>query len=112
MKSLFLKLTYTINSVLGANSGKIDPNYNSSVSPLYDFIDTWGPFLIGMVSGLCVIYTVILMVQYIKAEDTSARDAQKKKVVNAVISMAVVIVLIVLLYALRDTFVELMNDTN
>ena len=110
MKNLFFDLINAFN-MLGTNA-TLDPDYNSSVSPLYEFIDTWGPFLIGMVTGLCVIYSVVLMVQYVKAEDASSRDAQKKKVINAVISMVVVIVLIVLLYALRDTFVELMNDTN
>lgn len=111
MKSLFYGFM-NITNKLAAASAKIDENYNSSVSPLYEFLDAWGPFLIGMVTGLCVIYSVVLMVQYVKAEDAGTRDAQKKKVINAIISMVVVIVLLVILYALRDTFVELMNDTN
>ena len=110
MKSLFSNL-FNPNFLIMASQA-VDKDYNSSVSPLYEFIDVWGPFLIGMITGLCVIYSVVLMVQYVKAEDASARDAQKKKVINAIISMVVVIVLLVLLYGLRDTFVELMNDTN
>ena len=103
---------FNLKRLIMPSSVTVDADYNSSVSPLYEFIDTWGPFLIGMVVGLCVIYSVVLMVQYVKAEDAGARDAQKKKVINAIISMVVVIVLLIILYALRDTFVELMNDTN
>ena len=112
MKNLLNLFSNPISLLMNSATVATDPDYNSSVSPLYDFIDTWGPFLIGMVTGLCVIYSVVLMVQYVKAEDAGSRDAQKKKVINAIISMVVVILLVVILYALRDTFVELMNDTN
>ena len=55
MKSLFYGFM-NITNKLAAASAKIDENYNSSVSPLYEFLDAWGPFLIGMVTGLCVIF--------------------------------------------------------
>lgn len=99
-------------NILLASAATTDPDYNSSISPIYEFIDTFGPYILSAVIALCSIYAIVLMVQYVKAEDASARDTQKKKVINAIISMVVVIVLLALLYGLRDTFVGLMNDTN
>lgn len=111
MKNLLYKLMRPLNFFL-TGSPTTDPDYNSSISPIYEFIDSWGPYLIAFVFALSSLYAIVLMVQYVKAEDTGARDAQKKKVINAIISMAVVILLLVILYAMRDTVIELMNDTN
>lgn len=111
MKSL-INLLNPLKVLLSSSVTTTDPDYNSSISPIYEFVDTFGPYILAAVIGLCSIYAIVLMVQYVKAEDASARDAQKKKVINAIISMVVVIVLLAILYGMRDTFVELMNDTN
>lgn len=83
---------------------------NSAVGPIYDFLDNFGPLLIGMLVGVGALYCIILGVNYAKAEKGDDRDAAKKKAVNAAISFGVIIILVVLLYALRDTFVRLLND--
>lgn len=88
-----------------------DSDYNASVSPIYDFLDTFGPFLITLIMGLGVIYCIVLMVKFVKEDDAGERDKVKKQAINAVISFGVVAILIVLLYAFRGTFIKAMNDT-
>ncbi len=88
-----------------------DPDYNASVSPIYDFLDTFGPFLITLIMGLGVIYCIVLMVKFVKEDDAGERDKVKKQAINAVISFGVVAILIVLLYAFRGVFIKAMNDT-
>lgn len=99
-----------LNNFLAASGGaSTDENYNSSVSPIYEFLDTFGPYLISVLLGVSVIYCVVLGVQYAKAEKGDERETAKKKLISASISFGVVIILIAVLYALRGTFVELMN---
>ena len=88
-----------------------DPDYNASVSPIYDFLDTFGPFLITLIMGLGVIYCIVLMVKFVKEDDAGERDKVKKQAINAVISFGVVAILIVLLYAFRGVIIKAMNDT-
>lgn len=83
---------------------------NSAVSPIYDFLDQFGPLLIGMLLGVGCLYCIILGVHYAKAEKGEERETAKKKAVNAAISFAVIIVLVVILYAMRDTFIEMLNN--
>lgn len=83
---------------------------SGTVSPIYEFLDNFGPLLIGMLLGVGTLYCIILGVQYAKAEKGEDRDVAKKKAVNAGISFGVIIILVVLLYALRGTFVELLSD--
>ena len=100
---------YFVNSGAGADAMK-DADANATVSPIYDFLDTFGPALIGMLLGVGSLYCIILGVQYAKAEKGEERDTAKKKAVNAGISFAVIIILVVVLYAFRDTFVSLLSD--
>ena len=53
---------------------------------------------------------IILGVQFAKAEKGEDRDIAKKKAINAGVSFGVIILLVVLLYAFRDTFVKLLSD--
>ena len=113
MFAFFNKIIYLINS--SAVSG-VEPSTggaedtNGVVSPIYEFLDTFGPALIGILLGVGSLYCIILGVQYAKAEKGEERDVAKKKAVNAAISFGVIIILVVLLYGLRGTFVELLSD--
>ena len=80
---------------------------DGTVSPIYDFLDNFGPLLIGMLLGVGSLYCIILGVQYAKAEKGEDRDVAKKKAVNAAISFGIIVLLIVILYAMRGTFLEL-----
>lgn len=82
---------------------------DGAISPIYDFLDTFGPFLIGMLLAVGTLYCVILGVQYAKAEKGDERDTAKKKAVNAGISFGVIIILVVILYGMRGAFTELIS---
>ena len=93
-----------------SSSALKDSETSGTVGPIYDFLDTFGPLLIGMLLGVGTLYCIILGVQYAKAEKGDDRDIAKKKAVNAAISFIVIIVLIVFLYAFRGTFVKLLSE--
>lgn len=82
---------------------------HGAVSPIYEFLDTFGPFLIGMLLGIGTLYCIILGVQYAKAEKGDEREVAKKKAVNAAVSFGVIAILVVLLYAFRGPLTELLN---
>ncbi|MGN1258626.1 MAG: hypothetical protein ACI4T8_00070 [Christensenellales bacterium] len=107
-----LNMIFKFKSLLADSANTTDADYNSSVSPIYEFLDTFGPYLIGVLTGVAVIYCVVLGVGYAKAEESKDREVAKKKLISAAISFGLVILLIVLLYALRGTFVELMNKND
>ena len=83
---------------------------HGAVSPIYDFLDTFGPLLIGMLLGVGVLYCVVLGVQYARAEKGDERDVAKKKAINAGVSFAVIIILVVLLYAFRGPITSMLNE--
>lgn len=99
---------YVCAAETGTGTKKSDTS--GTVSPIYDFLDTFGPALIGILLGVGSLYCIILGVQYAKAEKGDERDVAKKKAVNAAISFGIIIILLVVLYAMRDTFVELLSD--
>lgn len=110
MYNLLSKLCFYISSKTKILADTTDGDYNASVSPIYEFLDTFGPFLISMILGLGVIYCIVLMVKFVREESADERNKVKKQAINAVISFGVVVVLLVVLYAMRGTFTELMND--
>ena len=83
---------------------------HGAVSPIYDFLDAFGPILISMLVGIGAIYCIILGVQYAKAEKGDERETAKKKAVNAAVSFGVIIILVVLLYAFRGPLTEMLNN--
>ena len=111
MKFLLSKaVSFVLSVVTNTESGLNESETNSAVSPIYDFLDQFGPLLIGMLLGVGTLYCIILGVNYAKAEKGEERDTAKKKAVNAAISFGVIIILVILLYGLRDTFVKILND--
>lgn len=103
-------LIYFINATSANTSSLDDSGTSGTISPIYDFLDTFGPVLIGMLLGVGSLYCIILGVQFAKAEKGEDRDVAKKKAVNAGLSFGVIILLVVLLYAFRDTFVKLLSE--
>ena len=111
MFTFFNKIIYLINSaVSGVPVAGGSEDSSGVVSPIYDFLDTFGPALIGILLGVGSLYCIILGVQYAKAEKGEERDVAKKKAVNAAISFGVIIILVAILYGMRGTFVELLSE--
>lgn len=92
------------------NSGANQSSDNGAVSPIYDFLDSFGPVLIAMLVGIGALYCIILGVQYAKAEKGDERDVAKKKAINACVSFLVIIILVVLLYAFRGPITQMLNS--
>ena len=109
---LLSKIIYFVNeSVAKKDDSSLNkPNENATTGPIYDFLDTFGPVLISLLMAVGVIYCVVLGVQYAKAEKGEERDVAKKKAVNAAISFFVIIVLVVLLYSLREPIDKFLSE--
>lgn len=82
----------------------------SAVDPLYKAITLIGPYAIGIVLTLGVLYGVIVGVKFAKAEGKEERAKLQKVLVNGVVGAVVVLILLVVLYAIREPLVEWMNS--
>ena len=81
-----------------------------AVSPLYNAISTLGPYAMGIVLILGIIYGIIMGVKFAKAEKSEERAAIQKALVNGIIGFVAMLVLIVILYAIRGPIVDFMNS--
>lgn len=72
------------------------------ISPIYDGITLVGPYAISVCLLLSVFWGIFLGVKYAKAEDPSEKDNLHKVLVNFCIGAFAVIVLIAIIYAIRE----------
>jgi len=81
-----------------------------AVDPLYEAISTIGPYAMGVITMLGVIYGIIMGVKFAKSEDSKERAALQKALVSGVIGFVSILVLVVILYAIRGSLVDWMNS--
>ncbi len=94
-----MPLTYISNYInLLASSSQAE----SATTPLYDAISTIGPYAIGVVLVLGLIYGVIIGVKFAKAEDSKERATLQKALINGIIGFITILILVVILYAIRE----------
>lgn len=74
---------------------------NSPASPIYEAITLIGPYALGVVSLLAMIYGIILGVKFSKSEDKEQRKKLQQTLINFIIGVVSVYILIALLYAIR-----------
>ena len=74
----------------------------SPASPIYQAVTLLGPYVLGGVTLLCMIYAIILGIKLAKAEDAEERKKVQKTLINFIIGAVSVIVLLLILYAIRD----------
>lgn len=74
----------------------------SSVSPIYQAIDLLGPYVLGVCAMLSMIYGIILGVKLAKAEDAEGRKKVQNTLINFIIGAVSVLLLLSILYAIRD----------
>lgn len=67
------------------------------VTSITSFLRTLLPYVLIVVATAGTIYAVILGVKMARAEDASAREEAKKRIINFIIALAVTVVLILLL---------------
>jgi len=96
-------LSKTLNNILNAGGAQ-------AVDPLYDAITVLGPYVMGVIAILGILYGIILGVKFAKAEESKDRAALQKALVNGIIGFLSVLVLIVILYAIRGPLVDFMNS--
>lgn len=75
---------------------------HAAVSPLYKGIDLIGPYAISIIGMLSLFYGVFLGVKYAKSETADQKANAQKTLINFVIGAVVVMVLISVLYAIRE----------
>ena len=75
---------------------------HAAVSPLYKGIDLIGPYAISIIGVLSLFYGVFLGVKYAKSETADQKANAQKTLINFVIGAVVVMVLISVLYAIRE----------
>ena len=80
-----------------------------AVDPLYDAVTELGPYAIGVVALLGMIYSIILGVKLAKAESSQEVDAARKQLINAIIGAITIVVLLGILYAIREPLIAWAN---
>lgn len=75
---------------------------HAAVSPLYKGIDLIGPYAISIVGMLSLFYGIFLGVKYAKSETADQKANAQKTLINFIIGAVVVMVLISVLYAIRE----------
>ena len=80
-----------------------------AVDPLYDAVTQLGPYAIGVVALLGMIYAVILGVKFSRAENAQEVDAARKQLINAIIGVISIVILLAILYAIRDPLIDWAN---
>ena len=76
------------------------------VSPLYDGITLIGPYAISVCALLSIIWGVFLGVKYAKADDPGEKENLHKVLVNFCIGAVTVLILIGIVYAIREPLVR------
>lgn len=72
------------------------------ISPLYDGITLVGPYAISVCLLLSVFWGIFLGVKYANADDASEKEKLHKVLVNFCIGAITVLVLICIIYAIRE----------
>ena len=92
-------------SLLASGEGQVE----NSLGPLYDAITLIGPYAIGIAVMLCMFYGIIVGVRFARAEKSEERAALQKVLINGIIGFVAVIILISILYAIREPLARWMN---
>lgn len=79
------------------------------ISPLYDGISTIGPYAISVCLLLSIFWGIFLGVKYAKAEDPGEKENLHKVLVNFCIGAITVLILIAIVYAIREPLARLID---
>lgn len=80
------------------------------LNPVYEGMTMVGPYAIGVVLGLSIFYGIFLAVKYSKCQTAEEKLNAQKTLINFIIGAVVVIVLIGVLYAIRQPLADLINS--
>lgn len=97
---MFYQFCLTIFNLL-VNNAEGAETQNKVLDPTYQALDIILPVALGIVLLCGTLYSIVLGVQYSRAESTDERSKVKKRLVNAIIGFGVVLVLVAVLYGIR-----------
>ena len=83
---------------------------DSTIDPLYEAITTIGPYALGLVLALGLIYSIFLGVKMSKAENAEEMNNAKKQLINGIIGFVAIFVLLAILYAIREPLIDWANN--
>lgn len=92
-----------MKNLLGASA-------ESSLDPIYSAITTIGPYAMAVVLLCGIIYGVIFGVKFAKCESSEDKSKLQKALVNGIIGFVTVLLLIIILYAIREPLANWMNS--
>ena len=81
-----------------------------AVDPMYDAITTIGPYAIGVVALLGMVYALIIGVRMAKADNANDVAAARSQLISAIIGVVVIVVLLSVLYAIREPLISWANN--
>ncbi|MBQ8425843.1 MAG: hypothetical protein IJX17_07520 [Clostridia bacterium] len=99
-----MKVFDVMNSLILASSGE------GVLNPIYAGITLIGPYALSVVAALSIFYGVFLAVRYAKSQSEDERANAQKTLINFLIGVAVVIVLVVVLLAIRGPLGDYINS--
>lgn len=82
------------DSTTGGFEGVVNRAYESFI----DIINIVLPIILGVVLVFGLIYSIILGVNYARAEDSNARDEAKKRLIGAIVGIVVALVLMAVIW--------------
>ena len=80
------------------------------VSPLYDGITLIGPYALSVCLVLSIFWGIFLGVKYAKAEDPGEKENLHKVLVNFIIGAVTILILIAVVYAIREPLVRFIDS--
>lgn len=79
------------------------------LNPIYEGITVIGPIAMSVVLILSMFYGIFLGVKYAKAEKVDEKANAQKVLINFVIGAVIVLILIAIIYAIREPLAAFIN---
>ncbi len=81
-----------------STAGGFDKVVNTAYESFIDVVNIVLPIILGVVLVFGLIYSIILGVNYARAEDSNARDEAKKRLIGAIVGIVVALVLMAIIW--------------
>ena len=94
------KLMYGLNFLLTGGNNATQENAewaNNILAAITKIIDTLLWPIFGIVAALGIVYAIVLGVNYAKAETSDKKEEAKKRIINAVVGVVIMLALIVVI---------------
>ena len=102
------RLADSFNASLAKNGGTVSDSY-SGIVPILSLIDSaLIPILIVLVA-VGTIYSVVLGVNMARADSSEKREESKKRLINFLIGIVIIIVLIAIMYVLASQLPNILS---